>query len=74
MNENRCVTCGAIMPEGRQVCDNCESGFVLKHTDEYKKGYKDGVRDFAARIREKDRTWSIGEIEKELLGEKDAHR
>lgn len=24
MNENRCVTCGAIIPEGRQVCYKCE--------------------------------------------------
>ena len=24
MNENRCVICGAIIPEGRQVCPNCE--------------------------------------------------
>jgi hypothetical protein len=34
----------------------------------YKDGYADGVRDFANRIRERDRTWSISEIEKELLG------
>ena len=25
-NENRCVCCGEIIPEGRQVCLNCESG------------------------------------------------
>ena len=36
----------------------------------YKVGYEQGVRDFAKRIRERDRTWSISEIEKELLGEK----
>jgi len=23
-NENRCVSCGDIIPEGRQVCPNCE--------------------------------------------------
>ncbi len=22
--DNRCVCCGAIIPEGRQVCPNCE--------------------------------------------------
>ena len=69
MNENRCVTCGAIIPEGRQVCDNCESEIDLKPTEEYNKGYNQGVRDFAKRIRERDRTWSISEIERELLGE-----
>lgn len=25
-NENKCVCCGAIIPEGRQVCPNCEKG------------------------------------------------
>lgn len=24
MNDNRCVCCGAIIPEGRQVCPVCE--------------------------------------------------
>ena len=24
--DNRCVVCGAIIPEGRQVCPNCEQG------------------------------------------------
>lgn len=40
----------------------------------YKVGYEQGVRDFAKRIRERDRTWSISEIEKELLGEKNDKR
>jgi hypothetical protein len=26
--ENRCVVCGAIIPEGQQVCPNCEAGDV----------------------------------------------
>lgn len=25
-NVNHCVCCGEIIPEGRQVCPNCESG------------------------------------------------
>lgn len=24
--ENRCIICGAIIPEGRQICPNCEKG------------------------------------------------
>lgn len=24
--EDRCVCCGAIIPEGRQVCEDCERG------------------------------------------------
>ena len=26
--ENRCVMCDATIPEGRQVCPNCERGYV----------------------------------------------
>lgn len=40
----------------------------------YQDGYEQGVRDFAKRIRERDRTWSISEIEKELLGDKNDKR
>ena len=25
MNENRCVSCGAIIPEGGQVCTSCKN-------------------------------------------------
>ena len=25
MSENRCIVCGEIIPEGRQVCPNCEN-------------------------------------------------
>lgn len=24
MDDNRCVICGAVVPEGRQVCPECE--------------------------------------------------
>lgn len=24
MSDNKCVRCGAVIPEGRQVCPNCE--------------------------------------------------
>lgn len=30
-NVNRCVCCGAIIPEGRQVCPNCEGGKSNAH-------------------------------------------
>ena len=29
MSENMCVCCGAIIPEGLQVCDNCVRRTVL---------------------------------------------
>lgn len=69
MKENRCVMCGEIIPEGRQVCSGCESKVVLKTKEEYKKGYEQGVRDFAARIRKRNGIWNISIIEEELLGE-----
>lgn len=25
MTENRCICCGEIIPEGRQVCPSCEA-------------------------------------------------
>ena len=25
-NDNRCVVCGRIIPEGRQICPLCEAG------------------------------------------------
>ncbi|MEE0968738.1 MAG: hypothetical protein U0M06_05135 [Clostridia bacterium] len=62
--EDKCVLCGDIIPEGIQVCPNCEKN------DTYRRGYANGVRDFAKRIRERDKTWSISEIEKELLKNK----
>jgi RNA polymerase subunit RPABC4/transcription elongation factor Spt4 len=32
--ENRCVMCGAIIPEGRQVCPNCEKGQKAEEKNE----------------------------------------
>ena len=29
--ENICVICGEIIPEGRQVCPNCEAGQKPEH-------------------------------------------
>lgn len=26
MNENTCVCCGEVIPEGRQICYKCEKG------------------------------------------------
>lgn len=29
-SEERCVMCGAVIPEGRQVCRDCERGVLEK--------------------------------------------
>ena len=34
MNEERCVSCGEIIPEGRQVCPNCERKAKKKQIEE----------------------------------------
>lgn len=36
-NVERCVTCGEIIPEGRQVCPNCESAVETDYKYEYLK-------------------------------------
>lgn len=30
MSENRCVCCGEIIPEGRQICIICENNALLE--------------------------------------------
>ena len=51
MNENRCVCCNKIIPEGRQVCWNCENGKephtgcdfcnkIWRCVDDYKKQFE----------------------------------
>ena len=37
MNENKCVSCGEIIPEGRQICPKCESDSV-NHPHHYNGG------------------------------------
>jgi len=34
MSEDRCVCCGAIIPEGRQVCPQCQGEFNEKGSRE----------------------------------------
>ena len=35
--EERCICCGDIIPEGRQVCPICEAKWGLTETDEENK-------------------------------------
>ena len=35
MNDNRCVCCGRIIPEGRQVCPICEKNAGKREKAEY---------------------------------------
>lgn len=30
MNDNRCVSCGDIIPEGRQVCPGCQAAALIR--------------------------------------------
>ena len=41
--DNRCVCCGEIIPEGRQVCPNCEKGkrrITMKNRNKVIQGLK----------------------------------
>ena len=40
--EDRCICCGEIIPEGRQVCWACEKGAQMN-----KEGYKDPTAEIA---------------------------
>ena len=47
MNENQCVCCGAVIPEGGQVCKQCKKKYEIRWGDSiiqaiYRKGFKDG--------------------------------
>lgn len=36
MEDNKCISCGVIIPEGRQVCPNCETeNYVVISQKEY---------------------------------------
>ena len=37
--DNRCIICGEIIPEGREVCPNCEAGHTPKAENEKKNDY-----------------------------------
>ena len=50
----RCVCCGAIIPEGRQVCPVCENGNVGAE-QAYRNGYAKGYAD--AKKNEKHGRW-----------------
>lgn len=85
MNSVKCVICGDMFNcdiiQPISVCPKCrdktlqEAAAQIELSYEltqafYQDGYENGVRDFAKRIRERDGTWSVSEIERELLGEK----
>ena len=39
MDADRCVMCGEIIPEGRQVCPNCEARIMEHPLDEMREAY-----------------------------------
>ena len=41
--EDRCVVCGAIVPEGRMVCPSCDEKYGVKDKDNIKRCAKCGV-------------------------------
>ena len=47
MTENRCVICGAIVPEGTQVCPICE-----EEIEDCIKAKKDALRKVFSKVKE----------------------
>lgn len=43
--DNTCVCCGAVIPEGRQVCKACEEGFTARNHETLEK-----LREIAEKI------------------------
>jgi hypothetical protein len=44
MSEDRCVCCGVIIPEGTQVCINCQNGCVESRRDDKVNSMACGVK------------------------------
>lgn len=44
MNNNRCVCCGTIIPEGTQICLNCQVQTIKRVRDESIKRHLDKKR------------------------------
>ena len=43
--EDRCICCGEIVPEGRQVCPGCETGGIKMTQEEIVKNLRISCRD-----------------------------
>lgn len=53
-NDNRCVACGRIIPEGRQICPLCEAGYGLPaRKGKRNKNLWQKLRSLRTRIRKK---------------------
>lgn len=55
MNDNTCICCGALIPEGRQVCKACEEGYIANNQEALRELFApifDAVKDLARRFGE----------------------
>lgn len=70
-NVNRCVCCGAIIPEGLQVCKNCEDGVVNQPSH-----YTDGNIEVIDFIEDKKLGFCLGNAIKYIsrAGKKDPNK
>ena len=70
-NVNRCVCCGAIIPEGLQVCKNCENGVVNQPSH-----YTDGNIEVIDFIEDKKLGFCLGNAIKYIsrAGKKDPNK
>ena len=67
MSEDRCISCGEIVPEGRMVCPNCERGrkpMIQTHCIKIQQKFADAVfcGDKSFEIRYNDRGYQKGDL------------
>lgn len=62
MADNRCVMCGEIIPEGRQVCPNCENN--VDHPRHYTQGGIECIDAIKAAVTGKPpyEAWLVGQV------------
>ena len=62
MNDNKCLFCGEIIPEGRQLCPTCETRekgqtvtvkTIIKMTEQQKQAVEDARRETEKDVKEK---------------------
>lgn len=63
MMENRCVCCGEIIPEGRQVCEKCELNAILDKDPPSRMEVIDEIQKLQEQM--EDRRWNYYEGEPE---------
>lgn len=58
-NAERCVFCGVVIPEGRQVCPNCEGGQIAEARKRFAEHHIKIQKEFADAVMSGEKTFEI---------------